>query len=77
MTLNGIINIQKELNTNLESSLIAKDQIISNYEKVNSINKKSLEIKDSEIHKQKIKTKGWMIGGISITVASLILLITK
>lgn len=75
--LHNKINIQKKLADNMEYSIMLKDQSIENYKSMDKVNQNIIKQKDKEITKAKSSAKGWMIGGISVTVVAVILLIAK
>lgn len=71
------INLQARLCEKLEYSNKLKDQSIDNYKAIDELNKNIIYQKDREIVKYKNSAKGWMIGGISVSVVALIVLIAK
>ena len=77
LELNKKLSLQKQINDKLEESLVVQTNTIENYKSMESINKDMLYRKDQEIKKYKLSAKGWMIGGISVTVVGVLLLITK
>lgn len=77
LELNKKLSLQKQINDKLEESLVVQTNTIENYKSMESINKDMLYRKDQEIKKYKLSTKGWMIGGISVTVVGVLLLIAK
>lgn len=77
LELNKKLSLQKQINDKLEESLVVQTNTIENYKSMESINKDMLYRKDQEIKKYKLSAKGWMIGGISVTVVGVLLLIAK
>lgn len=77
LELNKKLSLQKQINDKLEESLVVQTNTIENYKSIESINKDMLYRKDQEIKKYKLSAKGWMIGGISVTVVGVLLLIAK
>lgn len=77
LQLNKKLSLQKQINDKLEESLVVQTNTIENYKSMESINKDMLYRKDQEIKKYKLSAKGWMIGGISVTVVGVLLLIAK
>ena len=77
LELNKKLSLQKQINDKLEESLVVQTNTIENYKSMESINKDMLYRKDQEIKKHKLSAKGWMIGGISVTVVGVLLLIAK
>lgn len=77
LELNKKLSLQKQINDKLEESLVVQTNTIENYKSMESINKDMLYRKDQEIKKYKLSVKGWMIGGISVTVVGVLLLIAK
>jgi hypothetical protein len=77
LDLNKKLSLQKQINDKLEESLVIQANAIENYKSMESINKDLLYKKDQEIKKYKLSAKGWMIGGISVTVVGVLLLIAK
>ena len=77
LELNKKLSLQKQINHKLEESLVVQTNTIENYKSMESINKDMLYRKDQEIKKYKLSAKGWMIGGISVTVVGVLLLIAK
>ena len=77
LELNKKLSLQKQINDRLEESLVVQTNTIENYKSMESINKDMLYRKDQEIKKYKLSAKGWMIGGISVTVVGVLLLIAK
>lgn len=77
LELNKKLSLQKQINDKLEESLVVQTNTIENYKSMESINKDMLYRKDQEIKKYKLSAKGWMIGGISVTVVGMLLLIAK
>ena len=77
LELNKKLSLQKQINDKLEESLVVQTNTIENYKSMESINKYMLYRKDQEIKKYKLSAKGWMIGGISVTVVGVLLLIAK
>lgn len=77
LELNKKLSLQKQINNKLEESLVVQTNTIENYKSMESINKDMLYRKDQEIKKYKLSAKGWMIGGISVTVVGVLLLIAK
>ena len=77
LELNKKLSLQKQINDKLEESLVVQTNTIENYKSMESINKDMLYKKDQEIKKYKLSAKGWMIGGISVTVVGVLLLIAK
>ena len=77
LELNKKLSLQKQINDKLEESLVVQTNTIENYKSMESINKDMLYRKDQEIKKYKLSAKGWMVGGISVTVVGVLLLIAK
>ena len=77
LELNKKLSLQKQINDKLEEALVVQTNTIENYKSMESINKNMLYRKDQEIKKYKLSAKGWMIGGISVTVVGVLLLIAK
>lgn len=77
LELNKKLSLQKQINDKLEESLVVQTNTIENYKSMESINKDILYQKDQEIKKHKLSARRWMIGGVSITVVGVLLLITK
>lgn len=77
LELNKKLSLQKQINDKLEESLVVQTNTIENYKSMESINKDMLYRKDQEIKKYKLSAKGWMIGGISVTIVGVLLLIAK
>ena len=77
LELNKKLSLQKQINDKLEESLVVQTNTIENYKSMESINKDMLYRKDQEIKKYKLSAKGWMIGGISVTVVGVLLLIAN
>jgi hypothetical protein len=77
LELNKKLSLQKQISDKLEESLVVQTNTIENYKSMESINKDMLYRKDQEIKKYKLSAKGWMIGGISVTVVGVLLLIAK
>lgn len=77
LDLNKKLSLQKQINDKLEESLVIQANAIENYKSMESINKDLLYKKDQEIKKYKLSAKGWMIGGISVAVVGVLLLIAK
>ena len=73
LELNKKLSLQKQINDKLEESLVVQTNTIENYKSMESINKDMLYRKDQEIKKYKLSAKGWMIGGISVTVVGVLL----
>ena len=77
LELNKKLSLQKQINDKLEESLVVQTNTIENYKSMESINKDMLYRKDQEIKKYKLSAKGWMIGGISVTVVGVLLLLAR
>lgn len=75
--VNDKLKLSNEINSNLEKSIVLKDQEIENYKNIEKTYKSEILINEDRLRKQKRKTYKWMIGGIAVSVTSLILLIVK
>lgn len=71
------LGLQKEITENLEQSIVLKDQEIGNLYEVNSLNESIIQNKDKEIKKYKVQGKLFLIGGCTVCVPLIFLLIFK
>ena len=75
--LKSQLGLQKEINDNLEQSIVLKNQEIDNLHEINSLNESIILNKDKEIKKYKVQNKLFLIGGCTVCIPLIFCLIFK
>lgn len=75
--LKNQLGLQKEINDNLEQSIVLKNQEISNLHEINSLNESIILSKDKEIKRYKVRGQLFLIGGCTVCIPLIFLLIFK
>lgn len=75
--LKNQLGLQKEINDNLEQSIVLKNQEIDNLHEINSLNESIILNKDKEIKKYKVQGKLFLIGGCTVCIPLIFCLIFK
>lgn len=75
--LKSQLGLQKEINDNLEQSIVLKNQEIDNLHEINSLNESIILNKDKEIKKYKVQSRLFLIGGCTVCISLIFCLIFK